>query len=196
MRFRTVPKYLRCFRHSFAENFDFEVAKSGMEGNRLFASRVCEFNRAEKKEEIKITIARFVCQLQMAVAAERKRVINRFVGSEYPLNKYLYTPSRPSSLLSPSALPVMLRANQRPPSILGDDPFSHALRPSVYESDYEKHSRLEREIEAKRISDRIDDEIRKDKERLKRAKQDVKVSTQPHKYARGDLSNGLGKIPA
>jgi len=78
----------------------------------------------------------------------------------------------------------MLRANQRPPSILGDDPFSRSLKPPTYESDYEKHSRLEREIEAKRISDRIDDEIRKDKERLKRAKQDVKVSTQPHNSAK------------
>lgn len=73
----------------------------------------------------------------------------------------------------------MLRANQRPPSILGDDPFSHALMPPAYESDYEKHARLEQEIEAKRISDRIDDEIRRDKERFKRAKQDVKVCIWP-----------------
>jgi len=72
----------------------------------------------------------------------------------------------------------MLRANQRPPSILGDDPFAHALKPPAHELDYEKHARLEREIEAKRISDRIDDEIRRDKERFKRSKQDVKVSTQ------------------
>lgn len=69
----------------------------------------------------------------------------------------------------------MLRANHRPPSILGDDPFSHALKPSPYESDYEKHARLEREIEAKRISDLIDDEIRRDKERYKRSKQDVRL---------------------
>ena len=69
----------------------------------------------------------------------------------------------------------MLRANQRPPSVLGDDPFSRSLGPSAYESDYEKHARLEREIEAKRISDRIDDEIRRDRERFKRAKQDVRV---------------------
>ena len=72
----------------------------------------------------------------------------------------------------------MLRANQRPPSALGDDPFSRAFGPSAYESDYEKHSRLEREIEAKRISDRIDDELRRDRERFKRAKQDVKVCVQ------------------
>ena len=71
----------------------------------------------------------------------------------------------------------MLRANHRPPSILGDDPFSQAFGPPPFESDYEKHARLEREIEAKRISDRIDDEIRRDKEKLKRSKQDVRVST-------------------
>ena len=71
----------------------------------------------------------------------------------------------------------MLRANHRPPSVLGDDPFSRAFGPSPYESDYEKHTRLEREIEAKRISDLIDDDIRRDKERFKRSKQDVRVST-------------------
>ena len=85
----------------------------------------------------------------------------------------------------------MLRANQRPPSVLGDDPFSHALKPPAYESDYEKHTRLEREIEAKRISDRIDDDIRKDKERLKRAKQDVKVSSQPHSWIKYPFLTGL-----
>jgi hypothetical protein len=78
----------------------------------------------------------------------------------------------------------MLRANQRPPSVLGDDPFSRAFGPSAYESDYEKHARLEREIEAKRISDRIDDEIRRDRERFKRAKQDVKVCIQLYKTRR------------
>jgi len=78
----------------------------------------------------------------------------------------------------------MLRANQRPPSSLGDDPFSRAFGPSAYESDYDKHARLEREIEAKRISDRIDDEIRRDRERLKRAKQDVKVCIQPYNARR------------
>ena len=71
----------------------------------------------------------------------------------------------------------MLRANHRPPSILGDDPFSQAFGPPPFESDYEKHARLEREIEAKRISDLIDDEIRRDKERFKRSKQDVKVGS-------------------
>ena len=110
-------------------------------------------------------------------------MINRFVGSKHPAAfttaiTYLYPHPHLSSLPPPPS-PAMLRANQRPPSILGDDPFSHALKPPAHELDYEKHARLEREVEAKRISDRIDDEIRRDKERFKRSKQDVKVSTQP-----------------
>ena len=103
---------------------------------------------------------------------------SRFLTQQLPPSRNTYTLS-PALLLShpSSAHPsVMLRANHRPPSILGDDPFSSALQPSPYESDYERHARLEREIEAKRISDRIDDEIRRDKERFKRSKQDVRVS--------------------
>jgi hypothetical protein len=73
-------------------------------------------------------------------------------------------------------------------------PLLSRLRPSAYESDYEKHARLEREIEAKRISDRIDDEIRRDKERFKRTKQDVKVSTRSE--GENPLSNESGTIPA
>lgn len=71
----------------------------------------------------------------------------------------------------------MLRANQRPPSVLGaaDDPFTQALRPPEFETDSQRIARLEQEVEAKRISDAIDEEIRRDKERFKRSKQDVKV---------------------
>lgn len=100
-------------------------------------------------------------------------------SSRFHNSHYLLIPSSPPFFSPTTTLPspVMLRANQRPPSILGDDPFSHALKPPAHELDYEKHARLEREIEAKRISDRIDDEIRRDKERFKRSKQDVKVST-------------------
>lgn len=57
MRIRTAPIYLRGFRHSFTEHFDFEVTEGGVESDRLFASRVGEFGRAEKKRKIKITIA-------------------------------------------------------------------------------------------------------------------------------------------
>ena len=73
---------------------------------------------------------------------------------------------------------MLLRANQRPPSVLSgtDDPFSQALRPPAFESEFERHVRLEQETESKRISDLIDEEIRRDKERMKRSKQDVKVA--------------------
>lgn len=138
--------------------------------------------------------------MSAAVAAEEKRLINRFVGSACTHTRLTITYTRvpPFSFLSPipSALSVMLRANQRPPSVLGDDPFSHAFKPPAYESDHDKHSRLEREIEAKRISDRIDDEIRRDKERLKRAKQDVKVHTSSSTLGERPLSNGFGATPA
>lgn len=74
----------------------------------------------------------------------------------------------------------MLRANQRPPSVSGaDDPFTAAMRPPAFESDAERHARLEQEAEAKRVSDLIDEEIRRDKERFKRSKQDVKVCYRP-----------------
>jgi guanine nucleotide-binding protein subunit alpha len=56
-----------------------------------------------------------------------------------------------------------------------DDPFSQVLRPPAYETEGEKHARLEREMEAKRVSDLIDEEIRRDRERLRRSKEDVKV---------------------
>ena len=138
-----------------------------------------------REERIKKTKIPLVCQFQMWVDTEGKRTeidssdqsISAFLPTQQQLPTNTYTRIRPpflSHLLRP--LQVMLRANHRPPSILGDDPFSHALKPSPYESDYEKHARLEREIEAKRISDLIDDEIRRDKERYKRTKQDVRVS--------------------
>jgi guanine nucleotide-binding protein alpha-1 subunit len=77
---------------------------------------------------------------------------------------------------------MLLRANQRPPSIMGgsDDPFSQVLRPPEFETEGEKHIRLEREMEAKRVSDLIDEEIRRDRERLRRSKEDVKVRSHPY----------------
>ena len=56
-----------------------------------------------------------------------------------------------------------------------DDPLSLALRPSPHETEGEKSARLQQEAEAKRVSDRIDEELRLDRERLKKSKNDVKV---------------------
>jgi hypothetical protein len=59
-----------------------------------------------------------------------------------------------------------------------DDPISVALRPSPSESELERQDRLRLEREAKRISEQIDEELRLERERLKKSKNDVKVSVQ------------------
>lgn len=64
----------------------------------------------------------------------------------------------------------------KPPSIHSlDDPLSAILRPSPTESEQDRRERLRREADAKKISDRIDEELNLEKERYKKKKQDVKV---------------------
>ncbi|KAJ2932040.1 hypothetical protein H1R20_g5040, partial [Candolleomyces eurysporus] len=64
----------------------------------------------------------------------------------------------------------------RTPSIYSqDDPISAALKPSATETDQERIARLEAEAEAKRISEQIDDDLREERERLRRRKGDVKL---------------------
>ncbi len=71
---------------------------------------------------------------------------------------------------------------QRTPSVNafgdGGDPLSAVLRPPATETDQERALRLEREAEAKRISDKIDEEINQDRKRKKN--KDVKVYTSVH----------------
>nr|GAT48707.1 guanine nucleotide-binding protein alpha-4 subunit [Mycena chlorophos] len=56
------------------------------------------------------------------------------------------------------------------------DPFSQALRANqAGETPEERRVRLEAEAEAKRVSDRIDEELRLERERLRRSKGDVKL---------------------
>lgn len=66
---------------------------------------------------------------------------------------------------------------QRTPSVNafgdGGDPLSAVLRPPATETDQERALRLEREAEAKRISDKIDEEINQDRKRKKN--KDVKL---------------------
>ena len=72
----------------------------------------------------------------------------------------------------------MLRA----PSIRSqDDPLSLALRPPPSETEEERTVRLRYETEAKETSDKIDEEIKLEKQRLQKTKGDVKVflSMQP-----------------
>lgn len=56
------------------------------------------------------------------------------------------------------------------------DPFSALMRPPPTESDEERVARLQREAEAKRISENIDEQIKLDKEEYKKSKEEVKVS--------------------
>lgn len=56
-----------------------------------------------------------------------------------------------------------------------DDPLSLAIRPPPEESDTDRQIRLQNEAEARRISERIDEELRFEREKLKKAKSDVKV---------------------
>ncbi|KAI5892909.1 G-alpha-domain-containing protein [Schizophyllum commune H4-8] len=64
----------------------------------------------------------------------------------------------------------------RTPSIYSqDDPLTAALQPDPGETDNERRMRVFREAEAKRISEQIDEDIRQERERMKRSKGDVKL---------------------
>ena len=66
----------------------------------------------------------------------------------------------------------------RSPSIYSqDDPISAALKPPSTETDSERNVRLQFEAEAKRVSEQIDEDLREERERLKKKKGDVKVNT-------------------
>ncbi|KAG1737296.1 guanine nucleotide binding protein, alpha subunit [Suillus lakei] len=56
-----------------------------------------------------------------------------------------------------------------------DDPLSLAIRPPPEESDSDRHIRLQHEAEARRISEQIDEELRFEREKLKKSKSDVKL---------------------
>ncbi|EMD31361.1 heterotrimeric G-protein alpha subunit [Gelatoporia subvermispora B] len=73
----------------------------------------------------------------------------------------------------------MIRTS-RPPSVHSTntetgDPFAVLLRPPATETDHERVLRLQREADAKRVNDSIDEQIRLDRERYKKSKQDVKL---------------------
>ncbi|KAI0784227.1 G-protein alpha subunit [Abortiporus biennis] len=68
----------------------------------------------------------------------------------------------------------------RPPSTHSmstdpNDPLSVVLRPPPSESDQDRQLRLQREAEAKRISDRIDEELSLEEKKYKKSKQDIKL---------------------
>ena len=91
--------------------------------------------------------------------------------------------SLPSPAPSPPSPSAMI-STSRPPSALSSnpdaDPFSALLRPPAFETDHERDARLKREADAKRISDSIDEEIKADRERMRKSKQDIRVSCASH----------------
>lgn len=73
----------------------------------------------------------------------------------------------------------------RPPSVHSiaaeqGDPLSVIMRPPLVETSDDRSARLQREANAKKISDSIDEAIKQDRERYKKSKEDVKVSAHSH----------------
>ncbi|KAH7911686.1 guanine nucleotide binding protein, alpha subunit [Hygrophoropsis aurantiaca] len=56
-----------------------------------------------------------------------------------------------------------------------DDPLSLALRPPPTETDSDRQQRLQHEAEARRISEQIDEDLRVEREKLRKSKSDVKL---------------------
>lgn len=82
----------------------------------------------------------------------------------------------------------------RTPSLYSqDDPISAAMKPSPTETEAERNARLSMEAEARRVSEQIDEDLRLERERLKRSKGDVKVSAEsfPWDYKRIYWSKAL-----
>ncbi|KDR76003.1 hypothetical protein GALMADRAFT_458108 [Galerina marginata CBS 339.88] len=64
----------------------------------------------------------------------------------------------------------------RSPSLYSqDDPITAAMKPPPSETDSERAFRLETEAEAKRVSEQIDEDLREERERMKKKKGDVKL---------------------
>ncbi|KAF8813180.1 guanine nucleotide-binding protein [Phlegmacium glaucopus] len=64
----------------------------------------------------------------------------------------------------------------RSPSLYSqDDPITAAMKPPPTETDSERYARLQFEAEAKRVSEQIDEDLREERERIKRRRGDVKL---------------------
>ncbi|KZT29596.1 G-protein alpha subunit [Neolentinus lepideus HHB14362 ss-1] len=65
----------------------------------------------------------------------------------------------------------------RPPSVYStdSDPLTFVMRPPESETEAARRVRLEKEAESKRISDEIDEQLRIEREKLKKSKEDVKL---------------------
>lgn len=72
----------------------------------------------------------------------------------------------------------MIRTQTRTSSIYSaDDPLALAIKPPPSESDIERQQRIAKELEAKLVSDRIDEELRLERETKKKQNMQVKVCT-------------------
>lgn len=70
----------------------------------------------------------------------------------------------------------MIRTQTRTSSIYSaDDPLALAIKPPPSESDIERQQRIAKELEAKLVSDRIDEELRLERETKKKQNMQVKV---------------------
>jgi len=64
----------------------------------------------------------------------------------------------------------------RTPSVYSqDDPITAALQPPATETEQQRYLRLEAEANAKRVSEQIDEDLKQERERLKRNKDDIKL---------------------
>ena len=98
----------------------------------------------------------------------------------HPLHR---APRDPSPSWPPPSSPAMI-TTPRPPSVhsatTDADPFTAFLRPPTSETEHERVDRLRKEADAKRVSDNIDEEIKADRERMRKSKQDIRVSFASH----------------
>jgi hypothetical protein len=79
------------------------------------------------------------------------------------------------SSFSAFATIIIITMIRRPSTRSRDDPLSLALQPPPFETDEERAARVRDEIRAKEASDKIDEEIKLEKQRLQKANGDVKV---------------------
>lgn len=73
-----------------------------------------------------------------------------------------------------------------------DDPLTLAMRPPDSETDSERTARVKAEAEAKWVSEKIDEELKLERQRLQKSKDDVKVRIGPRPLSRCSLFTFVG----
>lgn len=71
-----------------------------------------------------------------------------------------------------------------------DDPLALALLPPPAETESDRQIRLKQEAEARRVSERIDEELKAERKKLERSKDDVKVCPCGHSLLARTLTCG------